>query len=158
MWCHTALLPVCFSIKCTNIRYPRELITFHVACSFNSLLEQQTPPFCYPCNCCPVNFPPLFLLIYPTETFQKLLGCLKITWPALHIFADVFHSGLLHFTSPCLSSSFWAVLFREAGWTSINNAFFHRIPAFCTAMAMQKKWLNILASLGLATLWILKTE
>ena len=37
-----------------------------------------------------IALPPLLLLVYPTKTFQKLLGCMKIRWPALHIFADVF--------------------------------------------------------------------
>ena len=39
-----------------------------------------------------IALPPLLLIAYPTITFQKMLGCLKIRWHALHIFADVFHS------------------------------------------------------------------
>ena len=37
-----------------------------------------------------IALPPLLLIAYPTITFQKMLGCLKIRWQALHIFADVF--------------------------------------------------------------------
>ena len=39
-----------------------------------------------------VALPMLVLLLYPTKTFQKCLGCCSIRWHALHAFADVFQS------------------------------------------------------------------
>jgi len=123
--------------------------------------------------------PPLLLVLYP---FQKMLGCLKIRWHALHIFADVFQGcyknktdgkndyryfAALYFTVRI--SIFLASIFpklRGVGWTICTIILIVASLLVALLRPHKKNWLNILDSLilasqGLSSLWILyklKTE
>ena len=60
---------------------------------------------------CQLSFalPPLLLIAYPTIKFQKILGCYR--WPALHIFADIFHSCYKNITDSRIDYSYLAALY-----------------------------------------------
>ena len=123
-----------------------------------------------------VALPPLLLLIYPTKTFQKLLGCLKIRWPALHIFADVFQGCYKNRTDGKYDCRWFAALYfiiritvivicvipniATLGWTIAGIILISGSLMFALLRPYKKNWLNILdslilASLGLATMLIL---
>ena len=123
-----------------------------------------------------IALPPLLLLIYPTKTFQKLLGCLKIRWPALHIFADVFQGCYKNRTDGkydyrCFAAFYLTlriILFvicaipdiGVLGWTISTAVLVIGSLLFALLRPYKKKWLNILdslilASLGLGSLWII---
>ena len=121
-----------------------------------------------------IALPPLLLLIYPTQTFQKLLGCLKIRWPALHIFADVFQGCYKNRTDGRCDFRYFAafyfilrvVIFLVR--TLKPEVLIWTISAVCLGIGSllfallrpyKKNWLNILDSLILAllaliSLWI----
>ena len=123
-----------------------------------------------------IALPPLLLLIYPTKTFQKLLGCLKIRWPALHIFADVFQGCYKNRTDGKYDYRWFAALYfiiritlfvmcvipniATLGWTIATIILITGSLMFALLRPYKKNWLNILdslilASLGLAAMWIL---
>ena len=122
-----------------------------------------------------IALPPLLLLIYPTKTFQKLLGCLKIRWPALHIFADVFQGCYKNRTDGKYDFRWFAAMYfiiriilfvicvipniATLGWTIAVIILIIGSLMFALLRPYKKNWLNILdslilASLGLAALWI----
>ena len=129
-----------------------------------------------------VTLPPLLLISYPTKTFQKLLGCLKIRWPALHIFADVFQGCYKNRTDGKYDYRWFAAFYLTVriilfvicvipnigvlGWTIGVIVLGISSLMFALLRPYKKNWLNILdslilASLGLAALWIvynLETE
>ena len=123
-----------------------------------------------------IALPPLLLLIYPTKTFQKLLGCLKIRWPALHIFADVFQGCYKNRTDGtndyrCFAAFYFiarVVIFliyvipnsQAHKWAISVVVFIIESLLFALLHPYKKKWLNILdslilASLALTSLWML---
>ena len=126
--------------------------------------------------------PPLLLVLYPTKTFQKMLGCLKIRWHALHIFADVFQGCYKNRTDGKNDYRYFAALyftlrisiflasifpnFRGLGWTICTIILIVASLLVALLRPYKKNWLNILDSLilasqGLSSLWILynfKTE
>ena len=127
-----------------------------------------------------VALPPLLLIAYPTITFQKMLGCLKIRWQALHIFADVFQGcckNRTDGTNDCrYFASFYFILriiiifpvsvFNQTliglGWTISTAVLIIGSLLFALLRPYKKNWLNILDSvilalLGLGTLWVLYT-
>ena len=129
-----------------------------------------------------IALPPLLLISYPTKTFQKLLGCLKIRWPALHIFADVFQGCYKNRTDGKYDYRWFAAFYLTVriilfvicvipnigvlGWTIGVIVLGISSLMFALLRPYKKNWLNILdslilASLGLAALWIvynLETE
>ena len=123
-----------------------------------------------------IALPPLLLLIYPTKTFQKLLGCLKIRWPALHIFADVFQGCYKNRTDGKYDYRWFAAFYfiihfiillayvinynEEFSWTIYAIIFVIGSLLFALFRPYKKNWLNILDSvilalLGIALLWII---
>ena len=126
--------------------------------------------------------PPLLLVLYPTKTFQKMLNCLKIRWHALHIFADVFQGCYRNRTDGKNDYRYFAAFyftvrisiflaaifsnFRGLGWTICTIILITASLLVALLRPYKKNWLNILDSLilasqGLAALWILynlKTE
>ena len=127
--------------------------------------------------------PPLLLVLYPTKTFQNMLGCLKIRWHVLHIFADVFQGcyknrtdgkndyryfAALYFTLriSIFLASIFSVNFRGLGWTICTIILIVASLLVALLRPYKKNWHNILDSLilasqGLSSLWILynfKTE
>ena len=129
-----------------------------------------------------IALPPLLLLIYPTKTFQKLLGCLKIRWPSLHIFADVFQGCYKNRTNGKYDYRWFAAFYltlriillvicvipniATLAWTIAVIILMIGSLMFALLRPYKKNWLNILdslilASLSLAALWIvynLETE
>ena len=125
-----------------------------------------------------IALPPLLLIAYPTLTFQKMLGCLKVRWPALHIFADVFQGCYKNRTDGTNDYRYFAAFYfilriiiqvincfnnlNEIGWT-LSTAVLIIGSLLCALLRPYKKnWLNILdslllASLSLAALWTLYT-
>ena len=121
-----------------------------------------------------IALPPLLLLIYPTKTFQKLLGCLKITWPALHIFSDVFQGCYRNRTDGRFDYRYFAALYfilrvviflvrtlKPEVLSRTTSAVVLVIGSLLFALLRpyKKNWLNILDSLILAllvliSLWI----
>ena len=122
-----------------------------------------------------IALPPLLLLIYPTKTFQKLLGCLKIRWPSLHIFADVFQGCYKNRADGKYDCRWFAALYfilhiilfvtcdipniATLGWTIAVIILIIGSLMFALLRPYKKNWLNILdslilASLGLAAMWI----
>ena len=130
-----------------------------------------------------IALPPLLLIAYPTITFQKMLGCLKIRWHALHIFADVFQGCYKNRTDGKYDyryfSAFYFILhiillvnicnqtmiFNNViglGWTLSTAVLIIGSLLFALLRPYKKNWLNILDSiilalLGLGTLWVLYT-
>ena len=122
-----------------------------------------------------IALPPLLLLIYPTITFQKMLGCLKIRWPALHIFADVFQGCYKNRTDGKYDYRWFAALYfilrvviflvralkpKGLSWTISAVCFGVGSLLFSLLRPYKKNWLNVLDSLILAllaliSLWIL---
>ena len=128
-----------------------------------------------------IALPPLLLIAYPTITFQKLLGCLKIRWPALHIFADVFQGCYKNRTDGTNDYRYFAafyfilriiiLLVNVSVHLNPFVRFLFPLPLFVTVFIIgsllfallrpyKKNWLNILdslflASLSLAALWVL---
>ena len=122
-----------------------------------------------------IALPPLLLLIYPTITFQKMLGCLKIRWPALHIFADVFQGCYKNRTDGKYDYRWFAALYfilrvviflvrtlkpEGLSWTISTVCFGIGSLLFALLRPYKKNWLNVLDSLILAllaliSLWIL---
>ena len=115
-----------------------------------------------------IILPPLLLLIYPTKTFQKLLGCLKIRWPALHIFADVFQGCYKNRTDVEYDYRWFAAMYfivriifvvicairsvSTLGWTIAAIILMTGSLMFALLRPYKKNWLNILDSLILASL------
>ena len=125
-----------------------------------------------------IALPPLLLIVYPTITFQKILGCLKIRWPALHIFADVFQGCYKNRTDGTNDYRYFAAFYFilhiiillvnvcnnmiGLGWTLSTAVLIIGSLLFALLRPYKKNWLNILdsvilASLGLGTLWVLYT-
>ena len=123
-----------------------------------------------------IALPPLLLIAYPTITFQKMLGCLKIRWPALHIFADVFQGCYKNRTNGKYDYRYFAAFYfilriiilllyvfnysNEIGWPLSVAVLIIGSLLFALLRPYKKNWLNILdslilASLGLAALWML---
>ena len=123
-----------------------------------------------------IALPPLLLISYPTKSFQKMLGCLKIRWPALHIFADVFQGCYKNRTDGKYDYRWFAALYfiiritlfvmcvipniATLGWTIATIILITGSLMFALLRPYKKNWLNILdslilASLGLAAMWIL---
>ena len=123
-----------------------------------------------------IALPPLLLIAYPTITFQKMLGCLKIRWHALHIFADVFQGCYKNRTDGKYDYRYFAAFYfilrivilllnvfvnlGGLGWAISVAVLIIGSLLFALLLPYKKNWLNILdsvilASLGLATLWIL---
>ena len=118
--------------------------------------------------------PSLLLISYPTKIFQKLLGCMKIRWPALHIFADVFQGCYKNRTDSTNDYRYFAAyyfimrvvifLFKIALEFRLSWIIPAVVPIigsllFALLHPYKKNWLNvlyslILASLRLAGLWI----
>ena len=98
-----------------------------------------------------IALPPLLLLIYPTKTFQKLLGCLKIRWPALHILTDVFQGCYKNRTDSRCDYRYFATFYfilrvtiylvrtLKLLWTISAVCFGDRFPAVCSAAPIQEK-------------------
>ena len=122
-----------------------------------------------------IALPPLLLIAYPTITFQKMLGCLKIRWPALHIFADVFQGCYKNRTDGKNDyryfAAFYFILRIIILLINVHNNVVGLRWAISTAVLIigsllfallrpyKKNWLNILDSvilalLGLAALWV----
>ena len=122
-----------------------------------------------------IALPPLLLIAYPTITFQKMLGCLKIRWQALHIFADVFQGCYKNRTDGKNDYRYFAAIYfilriiiklincfnnlTEIGWTLSTAVLIIGSLLFALLRPYKKNWLNILdsvlqASLGLAALWV----
>ena len=121
-----------------------------------------------------VTLPPLLLIAYPTITFQKILGCLKVRWPALHIFADVFQGCYKNRTDGTNDYRYFAAFYfvlhiiilllnmycsLHLSWTISIAVLGAGSLLFSLLRPYKKKWLNILdslilASLSLAALWI----
>ena len=120
--------------------------------------------------------PPLLLIAYPTLTFQKTLGCLKVRWPALHIFVDVFQGCYKNRTDGTNDYRYFAAFYFilriimllvnvcnnlvGLGWTLSTAVLIIGSLLFALLRPYKKNWLNILdsvilASLGLGTLWVL---
>ena len=96
--------------------------------------------------------PPLLLVLYP---FQKMLGCLKIRWHALHISADVFQGcyknrtdgkndyryfAALYFTVRI--SIFLASIFPKLLWAWMDHMYHNLycgITAGCSTPPLQEK-------------------
>ena len=125
-----------------------------------------------------IALPPLLLIAYPTVTFQKMLGCLKVRWPALHIFADVFQGCYKNRTDGTNDYRYFAAFYfilriiiqlincfnnlNEIGWTLSTAVLIIGSLLFALLRPYKKNWLNILdslllASLDLAALWTLYT-
>ena len=126
-----------------------------------------------------IALPPLLLIAYPTITFQKMLGCLKIRWPALHIFADVFQGCYKNRTDGkydyrCFAAFYFILriiiillvsVYNNViglGWTLSTAVLMIGSLLFALLRPYKKNWLNILDSvilalLGLGTLWVLYT-
>ena len=123
-----------------------------------------------------VALPPLLLIAYPTITFQKILGCLKIRWQALHIFADVFQGCYKNRTDGTNDYRYFAAFYFilriiillvnvcnnlvGLGWTLSTAVLIIGSLLFALLRPYKKNWLNILdsvilASVGLGTLWVL---
>ena len=123
-----------------------------------------------------IALPPLLLIAYPTKTFQKMLGCLKIRWPALHIFADVFQGCYKNRTDGTNDYRYFAafyfiariVLFviyvihgsQVCKWTISAVVLIIESLLFALLHPYKKNWLNILdslilASLAFTSLWML---
>ena len=123
-----------------------------------------------------IVLPLLLLLIYPTITFQKMLGCLQIRWPALHIFADVFQGCYKNRTDGTNDYRYFAafyfiariVLFviyvihgsQVCKWTISAVVLIIESLLFALLHPYKKNWLNILdslilASLAFTSLWML---
>ena len=124
-----------------------------------------------------IALPLLLLLIYPTKTFQKLLGCLNIRWPALHIFADVFQGCYKNRTDGtndyrCFAAFYFiariVIFVIFVACVEVNSlelvmstvVFIIGSLLFALLRPYKKNWLNvldslILASLGLASLWMI---
>ena len=123
-----------------------------------------------------IALPPLLLIAYPTITFQKMLSCLKIRWPALHIFADVFQGCYKNRTDGKYDYRYFAAFYfilriinllinvfsysSEIGWPLSVAVLIIGSLLFALLRPYKKNWLNILDSvllalLGLATLWVL---
>ena len=127
-----------------------------------------------------VALPPLLLIAYPTITFHKMLGCLKIRWQALHIFADVFQGCYKNRTDGKYDYRYFAAFYfilriinfivfllpkfngpnLRLGWTLCVVVLIIGALLFALLRPYKKNWLNILdsvllASLGLAALWVL---
>ena len=121
-----------------------------------------------------IALPPLLLLVYPTKTFQKLLGCLNIRWLALHIFADVFQGCYRNRTDGRFDYRYFAALYfilrvviflvrtlKPEVLSRTTSAVVLVIGSLLFALLRpyKKNWLNILDSLILAllvliSLWI----
>ena len=122
-----------------------------------------------------IALPPLLLIAYPTITFQKMLGCLKIRWHALHIFADVFQGCYKNRTDGKYDYRYFAAFYfilriiillvmvfnysNGIGWPFSVAVLIIGSLLFALLRPYKKNWLNILdsvilASLGLAALWI----
>ena len=95
---YSKILVVSYSLLISNILISSENVSSPVVVYYDSSVQyfgtQHLPfailaitvlLFC-------VALPLLVLLLYPTKTFQKCLGCCSIRWHALHAFADVFQS------------------------------------------------------------------
>ena len=123
-----------------------------------------------------IALPPLLLIAYPTLTFQKMLGCFKIRWPALHIFADVFQGCYKNRTDGTNDYRYFAAFYFilriinlvvnifnnmiGLGWTLSTAVLIIGSLLFALLRPYKKNWLNILdsvilASVGLGTLWVL---
>ena len=123
-----------------------------------------------------IALPPLLLIAYPTITFQKMLGCLKIRWPALHIFADVFQGCYKNRTDGkydyrCFAAFYFIsrivffVIYVIHGskvqkWTISAVVLIIESLLFALLHPYKKNWLNILdslilASLAFTSLWML---
>ena len=123
-----------------------------------------------------IALPPLLLIAYPTITFQKMLSCLKIRWPALHIFADVFQGCYKNRTDGKYDYRYFAAFYfilriiilllnvfsysSEIGWPLSVAVLIIGSLLFALLRPYKKNWLNILDSvilalLGLAALWTL---
>ena len=106
--------------------------------------------------------PPLLLILYPTKTFQKMLGCLKIRWHALHIFTDVFQGCYKNRTDGKNDYRYFAALyftvhisiflasifpnFRGLGWTICTIILIVASLLVALLRPYKKNWLNILDS------------
>ena len=121
-----------------------------------------------------IALPPLLLISYPTKAFQKLLGCMKMRWPALHIFADVFQGCYRNRTDSTNDYRYFAAyyfimrvvifLFKislefRLSWIIPTIVLIIGSLLFALLRPYKKNWLNvldslILASLALASLWI----
>ena len=105
-----------------------------------------------------------------------MLGCLKIRWPALHIFADVFQGCYKNRTDGTNDYRYFAAFYfilriiilllivfsysSEIGWPLSVAFLIVGSLLFALLRPYKKNWLNILdsvllASLGLAALWVL---
>ena len=125
-----------------------------------------------------IALPSLLLIAYPTITFQKMLGCLKIRWQALHIFADVFQGCYKNRTDGKNDYRYFAAFYfilriiillinfynnpRKTGWAISVAVLIIGSLLFALLRPYKKNWLNILdsvllASLGLAALWVYST-
>ena len=123
-----------------------------------------------------IALPPLLLSAYPTITFQKMLGCLKMRWPALHIFANVFQGCYKNRTDGKYDYRYFAAfyfilhiillvnIFNQTliglGWTLSTAVLIIGSLLFALLRLYKKNWLNILDSvilglLGLGSLWVL---
>ena len=124
-----------------------------------------------------IALPPLLLIAYPTITFQKMLGCLKIRWQALHIFADVFQGCYKNRTDGKYDYRYFAAFYFilriiiillvsvfnsviGLGWALSTAVLIIGSLLFALLRPYKKNWLNILDSiilalLGLGTLWVL---
>ena len=121
-----------------------------------------------------IALPPLLLIAYPTITFQKMLGCLKIRWHALHIFADVFQGCYKNRTDGKYDYRYFSAFYfilriiillinvhnnpHKTGWTLSTAVLIIGSLLFALLRPYKKNWLNILDSvilglLGLAALW-----
>ena len=122
-----------------------------------------------------IALPPLLLIAYPTITFQKMLGCLKIRWHTLHIFADVFQGCYKNRTDGKYDYRYFAAFYsilriiillvnvhnnpHKTGWTLSTAVLIIGSLLFALLRPYKKNWLNVLdsvllASLGLAALWV----
>ena len=126
-----------------------------------------------------IALPPLLLIAYPTITFQKMLGCLKIRWPALHIFADVFQGCYKNRTDGKYDYRYFAAfyfilriilqlisllvnIFHQtligplewalSGWALSTTVLIIGSLLFALLRPYKKNWLNILDSVILALL------
>ena len=100
-----------------------------------------------------IALPPLLLIAYPTITFQKMLGCLKIRWQALHIFADVFQGCYKNRTDGKCDYRYFAAfyfilriiiillvsVFNKKWMGPIHSSPYHWISAVCSAASIQEE-------------------
>ena len=87
-----------------------------------------------------VALPMLVLLLYPTKTFQKCLGCCSIRWHALHAFVDVFQGCYKNGTAGtpdyrCFAGLYllWRILFYISQVLSVNHMWLFKILVPSTA-------------------------